>query len=69
MIQADRSTAATYKKKYVNVCERESERGKVQHKFKLASVMTYMQISDQQQQQVSKFKARVLCFRIAAKKL
>lgn len=48
MIQANRSTAATYKKKYVNVCERESERGKVQHKFKLASVMTYMQISDQQ---------------------
>lgn len=23
MIQVDRSTAATYKKKYVNVCERE----------------------------------------------
>lgn len=49
------------------MCVRESERGKVQHKFKLASVMTYMQISDQQQQQVSKFKAHVLCFRIAAK--
>lgn len=28
MIQADRSTAATYKKKYVNVCERESERAR-----------------------------------------